>query len=85
MRRLLCLTGCASKTGFHFSWIFRGFDHVDIIFLVYKIPSLLPVFLWHLTSTLQRRAHRNSNLSLMSWYKVLEDFVESGGGGKTDK
>lgn len=46
------------------------------------IPGLLPVFLWHLTSTLQRRARRNLNLSLMSWYKVLEDFVESGGGEK---
>lgn len=79
-RRLLCLTGCASKTGFHFSWIFGGFDHVDIIFLVYMTPSLLPVFLWHLTNTLQRRAHMNLNLSLMSSCKVLEDFVESGGG-----
>lgn len=46
------------------------------------IPSLLPVFLWHLTSTLQRRARRNLNLSLLSWYKVLEDFVEGGGGEK---
>lgn len=46
------------------------------------IPGLLPVFLWHLTSTLQRRARRNLNLSLMSLSKVLENFVESGGGEK---
>lgn len=81
-RRLLCLTDYASKTGFHFSWIFGGFDRVDIIFLVYMIPTLLPVFLWHLTNTLQRRARMNLNLNLRSSCKVLEDFVESGGGEK---
>lgn len=82
---VLCLTGCTFKTGFHFSWIFGGFDRVDNTFLVYMILSLLPVFLWHLTNSLQRRACMNLNLSLMSSYKVLEDFVESGGGEKTDK
>lgn len=57
--------------GFYFSLATGDFDHVDIIFLVYMIPSWLPVFLWHMIAA-------RLNLSLISLYKRVEDFVESG-------
>lgn len=70
-RKALCGPAKLPKWAFTFLWLSVDFDHVDIIFLVYVIPSWLPVFLWHMIEA-------QLNLSLISLYKRVEDFVESG-------